>query len=114
MSTYRQDSIQLNDTNKEEEFRAFVLNELFPFFKKTYEKPTRVTRSTLVNQMLLKDAKKDDKYIWQNIWNGLTKDPGFEDALMMTSSGTEAILNKLDGYGKREIVGIWESISEPS
>jgi hypothetical protein len=112
MSTYRHDSIQLNDANKEEEFRAFVLNELFPFFKKTYGKSTRITRSVLVDQMLLEDAKKDNKYTWQNIWTGVTDDPVFKDALMGGSSGTEAILNKLDGYGKREVTGMWESVTE--
>jgi hypothetical protein len=116
MSTlYRYDAIELNDSAKEEDFIKLMKETIMKHFKERYTKLTRVTVCTLLKQELLKDTKKEKRYIWLNTWTGrddVISDISFSGATMNPSFDLETreILKKINDFGKRKITNIYSTL----
>jgi len=103
---FRNDPIKLRTGVKEDDFEKFMAEELLPFFGKKYAGPTRITQAFLTRQSLLKDTKDQRKYRWLTVWSGQAEHvqgSSFELVLAEDekSTETEAILKKLESFGKR-------------
>jgi hypothetical protein len=112
---YRYDAIQLNDTAKEDDFVKLMKETILPYFKNRYSKPTRVSICILGKQEILKDTKKERRYIWFNTWSGrddVISDISFKGATMSATFElqTKEILKKIDAFGKRKIINIYTTI----
>lgn len=108
MRVVRIDEIVLdsNTTANRDEFEKFIRMELFAFFKDNYSIFTRRSRAVLEDQLLVRDARDEQKYFWLMTWDGdinWLQDPDFEDVQMMNDSAenTAALLERLASFGKR-------------
>lgn len=116
MSTlYRYDAIDLNAAAKEEDFITLMKDIIMKHFKERYTKLTRVTVCTLRKQEIFKDTKKEKRYIWLSTWNGredVISDISFAGATMNPAFDHETrdILKKIDDFGKRKIINIYDTI----
>jgi hypothetical protein len=115
MSTYRYDAIELNATAKEEDFIKLMKETIMKHFKDRYTKLTRVSVCTLGKQELLKDTKKEKRYIWLNTWTGrddVISNISFTGATMSPAFDleTKEILKKIDAFGKRKIINIYTTL----
>lgn len=115
MSTYRYDAIELNNTAKEEDFIKLMKETIMKHFKDRYTKFTRVSVCTLGKQELLKDTKKEKRYIWLNTWTGrddVISNISFTGATMKPAFDleTKEILKKIDAFGKRKIINIYTTL----
>ncbi|MEP6948261.1 MAG: hypothetical protein ABI863_03255 [Ginsengibacter sp.] len=116
MSTlYRYDAIDLNDTAKEEDFLKLMRETIITHFKDRYKKLTRVTVCSLGKQEIFKDTKKERRYIWLSTWTGredVISDILFTGATMSPEFDleTKEILKKINVFGKRKIINIYDTI----
>jgi hypothetical protein len=77
---------------------------LVPYFSKRYKGPTRASVADLKNQSLLKDTKRQRKYLWITVWDGSpesVRGSWFENTRMVKVEETKAMLKKLESFGKR-------------
>jgi hypothetical protein len=101
---FRYDAITLHSKASEEDFQKFVKEELLPYFKGQYKGPTRTSRADLKDQSFLKDTKGRRNYLWITVWDGSpesVRGSSFENTRMIRFEKTEAILKKLEFFGKR-------------
>jgi len=101
---FRHDAITLRNEAREEDFERFMKEELVPYFSKRYQGPTRTSVADLKNQSLLKDSKGQRKYLWITVWVGSpesVRGSSFENTRMIRFEETEAMLKKLESFGKR-------------
>jgi hypothetical protein len=103
---FRNDPIKLRTGVKEDDFERFMAEELLPFFGKKYAGPTKNARAFLTGQSLLKGTRDQRKYQWLTVWSGPAdhiQGSSFELVLVEdnTSTETEALLKKLESFGKR-------------
>ena len=101
---FRHDAITLHSGVKEEDFERFMKEELVPYFNKRYKGPTRASVADLKNQSLLKDTKGRRKYLWITVWDGSpesVRGSSFENTRMVRFEETEAMLKRLESFGKR-------------
>jgi len=101
---FRHDAITLHNEVKEEDFTKFMQEKLVPHFSKRYKGPTRTSRADLKGQSLFKDAKGRRKYLWITIWEGSPESVqglAFEHTRMVRFEDTDAVLKKLESFGKR-------------
>lgn len=113
LSVFRHDAIALHSGIKEEDFQKFMLEELIPFFSHRYRGPTRVSLADLKSQTLLKDAKSHRKWLWVTAWDGSPESVRgffFEHARMLRLEDTEAMMNKLESFGKRSAEKVFSEI----
>ncbi len=78
--------------------------EFIPYFSERYKGPTRASVADLKRQSLLKDAKGRRKWLWVTAWDGSpegVRGSSFEHARMVKFEETEAMLKKLEAFGKR-------------
>jgi hypothetical protein len=91
-----------------------VLVSPLPFFREKFRGPTRRTAASLTSQSLLKDTKGQPAYLWTTLWEGPVENVQgsfFENALVdVGNADTEAILNKLDSFGKRDPESVFEVV----
>lgn len=100
----RHDTITLHSQVSEVDFERFMKEELVAYFSKQYRGPTRASRADLTNQSLLKDTKGRLKYQWITVWEGSPESvhgSSFENTRMVRFAETEAMLKKLESFGKR-------------
>lgn len=109
----RHDAITLNSGVKEEDFEKFMKDELVPFFTENYRGPTRTSIADLKSQSLLKDTKGGRKYLWKTAWDGSpesVRGASFEHTRMVRIEATEAVLKKLESFGKRTTEKIFSQL----
>jgi hypothetical protein len=113
--TYRYDAIVIHSGVSEEDFETFMTDELLPFFSKQYKGPTRTSCADLEGQCLFKNALTPGQYLWITTWAGApdsVRGSFFENVRMQVGSpsenarservvATEAILKKVESFGKR-------------
>jgi hypothetical protein len=101
---FRHDAITLHSEVKKEDFERFMKEELVPYFSERYKGPTRSSIADLTSQSLFKGTKGQRKYLWITMWDGSpesVRGSSFENTRMVRFEGTEAILKKLEVFGKR-------------
>ena len=104
LRVFRHDGITLHSEVREEDFERFMKEELVPYFSKRYKGPTRSSVADIKNQSLLKDTKGRRKYLWITVWEGSRESVRgslFENTRMVKFEDTEAMLKKLESFGKR-------------
>jgi len=115
----RHDHITLHSKVKEDEFEKFMREELVQHFNDHYKGPTRVSKADLKRQSLLKQDK-GHKYLWITEWEGSpesVRGSTFENTRMIIITGTEAMLKKLESFGKRaaeKVFGELVAVEVPS
>jgi hypothetical protein len=100
----RHDAITLHAEAKEEDFERFMKGEFIPYFSERYKGPTRASIADLKRQSLLKDTKGRRKWLWVTAWDGSlegVRGTSFEQARMVKFEETDAMLKKLETFGKR-------------
>jgi len=100
----RHDVITLHSGVSEEDFERFMKEELIPYFSGQYRGPTRASRADLQSQSLLKETKGRRKWLWVTAWDGSPEDvrgSAFEHTRMVRFEETEAMLKRLESFGKR-------------
>jgi hypothetical protein len=100
----RHDAVTLLSEVREEDFESFMQEELLPYFSERYRGPTRSSRADLQRQSLLKDTKGRRRYLWVTVWDGSAESvrgSSFENTRMSRIEATDAMLKKLDSFGKR-------------
>ena len=100
----RHDAVTLRSGVKEEDFERFMHEEVVPYFSERYRGPTRSSRADLKRQSLLKDTRGRRRYLWVTVWDGSpesVRGAAFEHARMSRIEETDALLRKLDSFGKR-------------
>jgi hypothetical protein len=100
----RHDVITLHSEVQEEDFERFMKEELIPFFSERYRGPTRISVADIQSQSLLKDTKGRRKWLWVTTWHGSpesVRGSSFEHTRMIRIEETEAILKKLESFGRR-------------
>ena len=110
---FRHDAITLHSETKGEGFEGFMRKELVPYFSKRYKGPTRTSVADLKSQSLLKDAKGQRKYLWITVWAGSlesVRGSSFENTRMVKFEETEAMLKKLDSFGKRSAEKVFSEL----
>jgi hypothetical protein len=104
MSTIlRHDVITVHSGVREADFERFMKEELIPDFSKRYRGPTRMT--DLVDQSFSKDTEGQRKYLWMTVWVGFSehvRGSSFENNRWAVLEETQAMLKKLESYGKRD------------
>jgi hypothetical protein len=113
LKVVRHDAIALNREVKEEDFEKFMKDELVPFFSKQYKGPTRASVADLKGQSLLKDTKSRRKYLWITKWDGSpdsVRGASFEHTRMIRIGETDAMLKKLETFGKRTTEKIFSEL----
>lgn len=101
---FRHDPITLHAGAVEADFERFMSDELMPFFSEHYKGPTRASRADIRGQSLLQATGRAREYLWITSWDGSAESvagPGFEQARMVKVDATDAILKKLETFGKR-------------
>ncbi len=114
LSVFRHDAIVLHSGIKEEDFERFMLEELIPFFGDRYRGPTRASIADLKSQTLLKDANGRRKWLWLTTWSGnpeSVRGSFFEHARMVRMEDTEAMVKKLESFGKRSAEKVFSEIA---
>ncbi len=114
LSVFRHDAVTLHSGIKEEDFQKFMLEELMPFFSHRYRGPTRVSVADLKSQTLLKDANGRRKWLWMTTWDGnpdSVRGSSFEHARMIRLEDTEAMIKKLESFGKRPAEKVFSEIA---
>lgn len=109
----RHDGITLGSGVKEEDFERFMKEELIPYFSERYRGPTRSSRADIESQSLLRDSKSGRKWLWVTRWSGSPEDvrgPSFANARMSRMEETEAMLEKLDSFGKRTAEKVFSEV----
>lgn len=104
LRVFRHDATTLHGEVREEDFERFMKEELAPYFSKRYKGPTRASVADLKNQSLLKDTKGRREYLWITVWDGSpesVRGSSFENTRMVRFEETEAMLKKLQSFGKR-------------
>jgi hypothetical protein len=110
---FRHDAITLHREAKEETFERFMKKELVPYFSKRYKGPTRASVADLKNQTFLKDARGPRKYLWITVWEGSPKSvrgASFENTRMVRFEETEAMLKKLESFGRRSAAKVFSEL----
>ena len=110
---FRNDAITLHREVSEEDFERFMKEELVPYFSGRYRGPTRVSIADLTGQSLLKESKGRRKYLWITVWDGSpesVRGSSFEHTRMIEFEETEAILKKLESFGKRSSEKIFSEL----
>jgi hypothetical protein len=113
LKVVRHDAITLHREVKEEDFERFMKDELVPFFSKQYRGPTRASVADLKGQSLLKDTKGRRKYLWITKWDGSpdsVRGASFEHTRMIRIGETDAMLKKLETFGKRTTEKIFSEL----
>lgn len=101
---FRHDAITLHSESKEEDFERFMTEDLIPYFSEKYRGPTRVSIADLKIQSLLRDAEDPRTWLWVTVWDGSPESlrgSSFEHTRMIRFEETEALLKKLESFGKR-------------
>ena len=101
---FRHDAITLHSESKEEDFERFMTEDLIPYFSEKYRGPTRVSIADLKIQSLLRDAEDPRTWLWVTVWDGSpesVRGSSFEHTRMIRFEETEALLKKLESFGKR-------------
>lgn len=101
---FRHDAVTLHSKVREEDFDSFMKEELVPYFSERYKGPTRASIADLKSQSLLKDTRERRKYLWVTVWDGSSESvrgSSFENTRMIRFEETEAMLKKLESFGKR-------------
>ena len=101
---FRHDAITLHSESKEEDFERFMTEDLVPYFSEKYRGPTRVSIADLKIQSLLRDAEDPRTWLWVTVWDGSPESirgSSFEHTRMIRFEETEALLKKLESFGKR-------------
>ena len=104
LKVFRNDAITLHREVSEENFERFIKEELVPYFSERYRGPTRTSRADLKSQSFLKDTKGRRKYLWITVWDGSpesVRGATFENTRIVKFKETEAMLKKLESFGKR-------------
>jgi hypothetical protein len=104
LRVFRHDAITLHREVREEDFERFMKEELIPYFSERYQGPTRVSIADLKSQSLLKETKGRRKWLWVTAWDGSpesVRGSSFEHTRMVRFEETEAMLKKLESFGKR-------------
>ena len=110
----RHDTVTLHADSAEQAFEDFMRNELLPYFGNAYRGPTRVSVADLKRQSLLKDARLPRRYLWVTEWEGSTEavaGASFADARMMKMPATDAMLKRLEGYGRRGAAKVFRELA---
>ena len=100
----RHDVITLHGGVSEEDFERFMEGELIPYFSERYRGPTRSSRADLKRQSLLRDTQGRRKWLWVSGWEGSpesVRGASFEHARMSRLEETDAMLGRLDAFGRR-------------
>lgn len=101
---FRHDAITLHSESKEEDFERFMTEDLIPYFSEKYRGPTRVSIADLKIQSLLRDTEDPRTWLWVTVWDGSpesVRGSSFEHTRMIRFEETEALLKKLESFGKR-------------
>ncbi len=101
---FRHDAITLHSESKEEDFERFMTEDLIPYFSEKYRGPTRVSIADLKIQSLLRDTEDPRTWLWVTVWDGSPESlrgSSFEHTRMIRFEETEALLKKLESFGKR-------------
>ena len=101
---FRHDAITLHSESKEGDFERFMTEDLIPYFSEKYRGPTRVSIADLKIQSLLRDAEDPRTWLWVTVWDGSPESirgSSFEHTRMIRFEETEALLKKLESFGKR-------------
>ncbi len=113
LKVVRHDAIALNGEVNEEDFEKFMKDELVPFFSKQYRGPTRASVADLKGQSLVKETKGRRKYLWITKWSGspeAVRGASFEHTRMIRIGETDAMLKKLEAFGKRTTEKIFSEL----
>ena len=100
----RHDTVILHADTVEQVFEDFMRKDLLPYFGRTYRGPTRISVADLKRQSLLRDAKVPRRYLWTTEWEGSADavvGASFARVRMSKMPETDAMLKRLDGYGRR-------------
>ena len=111
--TVRHEAITLHSEAKKEGFERFMGKELVPYFSKRYKGPTRASVADLKSQSLLEDSKGRRKYLWITVWEGSpesVRGSSFENVRMVRFEETEAMLKKLETFGKRSAAKVFSEL----
>src|SRR4051794_6246853 len=109
----RHDLITLHREVREDDFERFMKEELIPYFSERYRGPTRSSVADIQSQSLLKDTKGRRKWLWVTVWDGnpeSVRGSAFEHTRMSRIEETEAILKKLETFGKRGIEKVFTEL----
>jgi hypothetical protein len=109
----RHDWITLHDEAKGEEFERFMKERLIPYFAEKYRGPTRVSIADITGQSLLKDSAGGGRWLWVTTWDGnadAVRGAAFENTRMFHFEETEAMLKKLEAFGKREAEQVYDAL----
>ena len=101
---FRHDAITLHSESKEEDFERFMTEDLIPYFSEKYRGPARVSIADLKVQSLLRDTEDPRTWLWVTVWDGSpesVRGSSFEHTRMIRFEETEALLKKLESFGKR-------------
>ena len=110
----RHDAINLHADTVKQEFEEFMQKDLLPYFGRTYRGPTRVSLADLKRQSLLEDARLPRRYLWVTEWEGSTEavaGASFAGARMMKMPATDAMLKRLEGYGRRGTAKVFRELA---
>ena len=110
---FRHDAITLQSGVREEDFERFMKEKLIPYFSEQYRGPTRSSRADLKSQSLLKDTKGRRKWLWVTAWDGnpeSVRGSSFEHTRMSRIEKTEAMLKKLESFGKRSTEKVFSEL----
>jgi hypothetical protein len=110
---FRHDVITLQSEVREEDFERFMKEELIPYFSERYRGPTRSSIADLKSQSLLKDTKSRRKWLWVTVWDGSpesVRGSSFEHTRMSRIEETEAMLKKLESFGKRTTEKVFSEV----
>ena len=114
---YRLDRITIKPETDRGAFVDFVSGTLLPYFDKTYHPLTRVTIANLHGQSFLKSTENENEYSWLTIWSGpgsAISDRSFREVLMIQKPETDELLQRVDAFGERQTMAIWEAVVEPN
>jgi hypothetical protein len=114
LKIFRHDAITLHREVKEEEFEKFMKEELFPHFSEQYKGPTRTSIADLKSQSILRNTKSPRKYLWITVWEGSSESvrgSSFEHTRMSRIEPTEAMLKKLESFGKRTTEKVYSELA---
>jgi len=110
---FRHDAITRHSEVREEDFERFMKEELVPYFSERYKGPTRVSKADLKSQSLFKDTKGRREYLWITVWDGSpesVRGSSFEHTRMIRFEETEAMLKKLESFGKRSAEKVFSEL----
>ena len=113
LGIFRHDAITLHSEMREEDFERFMKEELVPHFSERYKGPTRTSIADLQSQALFKDTEGQRKYLWITVWDGgpeSVRGSSFENTRMIRFEDTEAMLKKLESFGKRTTEKIFSEL----